>query len=87
MTKINLLFKDYEKMSPLTYFTTMKIDEAKKLIQKTNLNFSEIALQLGYESVHYFLKTFKKYTGVSPSDFSKKNYFLIIFPTEKQPYF
>jgi YesN/AraC family two-component response regulator len=72
MTKINLLFKDYEKMSPLTYFTTMKIDEAKKLIQKTNLNFSEIALQLGYESVHYFSKTFKKYTGVSPSDFSKK---------------
>lgn len=72
VTKINLLFKDYDKMPPMAYFTFLKMEEAKRLIQKTELNFTEIASQLGYESIHYFSKVFKKYTGLSPSDFSRK---------------
>ena len=54
------------------YFTSLKMEEAKRLIQKSDLNFTEISAQLGYDSIHYFSKVFKKHTGLSPSDFAKK---------------
>ena len=72
IAKITRLFKDYEKMSPIAYFTSLKMEEAKRLIQKSDLNFTEISVQLGYDSIHYFSKVFKKHTGLSPSDFAKK---------------
>ena len=32
---------------------------------------TEIAEKLGFSSVHYFSRLFKKSTGVSPSDYSR----------------
>ena len=48
----------------------MKIDAARQLIRSRRLNFSQIADALGYTSVHYFSRQFKKVTGMSPSEYS-----------------
>ena len=38
----------------------MKIDAAKQLIRNQSLNFTQIADTMGYTSVHYFSRQFKK---------------------------
>ena len=59
------------------YFTIMKVTEAKKLIRETKKNFSEIGEMLCFSSSHYFSTVFKKYVGMTPSQYKnscKNNY-------------
>ena len=48
----------------------MKLKSAVTLIRERNLNFTEIAEVLGFSSVHYFSRLFKKKTGMTPSEYS-----------------
>ncbi|MBR6523671.1 MAG: helix-turn-helix transcriptional regulator [Clostridia bacterium] len=51
------------------YINRLKIKEAKKLLREGKYNFTEISAMLGFSSVHYFSRMFKKQQGVSPSDY------------------
>ena len=55
----------------MEYFTDLKIEEAKKKIQKTSDSFTEIAESLGFSSVNYFSRVFKSKTGVTPTEYSR----------------
>ncbi|KFF19031.1 AraC family transcriptional regulator [Chryseobacterium piperi] len=46
--------------------------EAKKQIHLTRKSIKEIALELNFNDEFYFSKYFKKYTGVSPTQFRKE---------------
>lgn len=65
------LLKNTHEMSPMAYFSELKIEEAKRLIAHTPLNMSEVAERLGFSSVHHFSGTFKKKTGMSPTEYKK----------------
>ena len=54
----------------IRHFISLKIGRAKELIRDRNMNFSQIADTLGYSSVHYFSRQFKRVTGMSPSEYS-----------------
>ena len=56
----------------LTYGTLsrMKIDTAKQLIRSEQMNFTQISEKLGYASIHYFSRQFKKVTGMTPSEYA-----------------
>lgn len=69
-TNLQTLFKDNFDMGVMEHFKTLKIEEAKKFIRETDLNFSKISEQLGYSSVHYFSRHFKKTTGMNPSQYA-----------------
>lgn len=56
--------------SVMKFFALMKLDTAKQLIRAQTLNFTQIADALGYSSVHYFSRHFKKLTGMSPSEYA-----------------
>jgi len=58
-------------MSPMSYFTSLKLGAAKQMICDTDMNFTQISEMLGFSSVHYFSKLFKDKTGVSPSEYAK----------------
>ena len=58
--------------SPLNYFLELKFKEAKRLIGEGALTFTEIADRLGFETIHYFSRQFKKHTGYSPREYSKQ---------------
>lgn len=63
--------------SVVDYFTIMKITEAKKLIRESRKNFFEISEMLNFSSSHYFSTVFKKYVGMTPSQYKnscKDNY-------------
>ena len=54
----------------IDYFSRMKITHARELIREKNMNFTQIADVLGYTSIHYFSRQFKKITGMSPSEYA-----------------
>ena len=65
------VFKKYTGTSIINTFILFKIDEAKRLIRESNLNITQIAEKLGYSSVHFFSRQFKKFSGMTPSEYSR----------------
>lgn len=70
-TSLITVFKQKTGYSPMEYFNRLKIDKAKEYLREEPLSMTEIASALGYSSVHYFSKSFKKMTGMSPSEYAK----------------
>lgn len=68
---LNKLCQEQCGCSPMAYFIHMKTCLAKQMICETTKNFTQIAEELGYTSVHYFSKQFKKETGKTPTEFSR----------------
>jgi AraC-like DNA-binding protein len=69
-TKIKRTFKAKTGSSIMTFFTNLKITEAKLLIREKSLNFTEISNMLCYSSIHYFSSVFKSTTGMTPTEYS-----------------
>ena len=55
----------------MEYYKQLKFEEAKSLIREHKYNFTEIATMLGYASIHYFSREFKKHAGMSPSEYAR----------------
>jgi len=51
------------------YLIRLRISESCVLLKKTNMKTYEIAAAVGYDNAAYFSAAFKKYTGMSVSDF------------------
>ena len=47
-----------------------KIEAAKELIRTNHMNFTQISAHLGYTSIHYFSRQFKKIVGMTPSEYA-----------------
>lgn len=52
--------------------TKKRIEKAKELLSSTTLRSYEIAEEVGYSDPHYFSSIFKKYVGVTPTEYAKK---------------
>jgi len=70
-TYLTTIFRDYTGFSIIDYFNRKKIVKAKLLIREETCNITELAERLGYNSIHYFSRQFKKETGMSPSEYLK----------------
>lgn len=64
------LFKNHADCSPIDYFSNVKITAAKQMIRSQHMNFTQIADNLGYNSIHYFSGQFKQLTGMTPSEYA-----------------
>lgn len=65
-------FKKITSISPLAYLNTIRMENAKRLLSTTEMTISEISLSVGFLDPLYFSKAFKKYAGISPSEFRKQ---------------
>ena len=70
---LNILSQRYLKIPAGDVIKERTILEAKRLLISTDLSVKEIAYQLGFSDNGYFAKVFKKYIGITPTDF-KENY-------------
>ena len=59
-------------MTAIQYISKLKYDQAKKMIQHTELSLSEIAWNLGFGSLQYFSRFFHEHSGLSPSEYMAK---------------
>lgn len=64
------IFREKTGGGVMEYFGKMKIDCAKQEIREGTKNFTQIAADLGYSSIHYFSRHFKKLTGMTPSEYA-----------------
>ena len=69
-SQLQKIFREAHGCGVIDYFSSMKIETAKQLIRDNHLNFTEISDRLGYTSVHYFSRQFKKLTGMTPSEYA-----------------
>jgi len=68
---LSKLFSRIEGVTIEKYFIQLKIEKAKELIQYDQLNFTEIAYELGYSSVNYLSNQFKTVTGMNMRAYKK----------------
>lgn len=69
------LSKDYSQNTGKTIeqrFIQLRTNKVKELIRQGELNLSQIAVNVGYSSIHYLSGQFKKYTGISLSQYKKE---------------
>ena len=59
--------------SPIQKLIQMRIERAKNLLLSTSWSIQHIANYVGYSNVFNFSKSFKKYQGVSPSEYRINN--------------
>jgi AraC-like DNA-binding protein len=55
------------------YLARLRIEKAKTLLLDRNRRISEIAYDVGFQSLTHFNRVFKAITGQSPSDYRKKS--------------
>ena len=66
---LNKCVNDCSGRSPMAFITERIMLEAKREVRYSNLMIKEIAYNLGFEDPSYFVKLFKRQTGMLPSDF------------------
>jgi two-component system response regulator YesN len=64
-------FKQYTGTNFVSYLKTIRVNEAKRLLEETDKKITEISSNVGYGNEKHFMKLFRKVCGVSPSEFRK----------------
>ena len=64
-------FKNITGTNFVTYVKELRMGEAKKLLSETDMKVNEISVKVGYDNEKHFMKSFKAYVGVSPSEYRK----------------
>lgn len=65
------IFHENVGMTINSYLNEVRISQAADMLAHTNLEVAEVGRRCGYNSVHYFIKTFKKIVGVPPGSYRK----------------
>lgn len=66
-------FKNATKLTYTDFVNQYRITHAKKMLLQ-DMNVTEACYDAGFENVSYFIRTFKKITGESPSTFKKNKH-------------
>lgn len=72
ISKLKMLFHEQYGGGAAAFITERRIASAKDMIASGHMNFSEIAEVLGFGTVHYFSRVFRKQTGMPPSEYRQK---------------
>jgi len=70
----------HNKIKALTGHSTshfikkVRIHQATRLLRTSEMNISQVAFEVGVESLPYFTKIFTKETGLSPSKYREKSH-------------
>lgn len=63
------LFKDMCGSSFKEYLNMIRVEESKRLLTNTEYSVMDIAIATGFSDQNYFTKVFKKFTGLTPTEF------------------
>ncbi|MGB0744399.1 MAG: PocR ligand-binding domain-containing protein [Opitutales bacterium] len=63
------VFKEATGLTFTDYLTRVRVEKAKNLLQNPHLRVSEIAFETGFDSISQFNRSFKRITGLAPTQF------------------
>lgn len=69
---VSKVFKENIGKSYTDYLNGSRIEMAKKLLRNTQLTIKEVGFRMGFNSIQTFMRTFKKYEGITPGQFRDK---------------
>ena len=66
------MFKKATGINFTSYLSRLRVEKAKNLLLNPNLRVSEIAFEVGFQSLTHFNRVFKKIAGQSPTEYRQK---------------
>lgn len=67
------IFKKAYGITPYEYYLNSKIEKAVEMLENSTFSVKETAFRLGFCDEHYFSNLFRKKTGKTPLEFSRKH--------------
>ena len=71
--QLNRKVKALTNIDTATYIREFRILFAKQMLKNTDSSITDIYMQCGFDSPSYFSKVFKQSTGMTPTEYRKKN--------------
>ena len=68
-SQLRRIFKNETGLTPQKYLEQTRIRQAKKFLMFDSYTVAQVGFMCGYSDPYYFSRAFKKYTGISPSEF------------------
>ena len=65
-------FKQATGMTPLEYVHTLRLEEAKQMLERDALPVEAIATEVGYEDAGFFSRLFRRQVGLTPAQYRKR---------------
>jgi len=59
-------------LTPISYVQRLRIEDAKRRLERTDASVDEISWRVGYEDPAFFRRLFKRTTGVAPGAYRKR---------------
>jgi transcriptional regulator GlxA family with amidase domain len=59
-------------LAPIVYVQRLRIEDAKRRLERTEASVEEIGFQVGYEDPAFFRRLFKRTTGLAPGAYRKR---------------
>ena len=66
------IFKKETGKTFVEYRTQLRMEKAEQILLKSNTRIIDVPSMIGLNDYPHFIKTFKKYTGYTPSEYQKK---------------
>jgi transcriptional regulator GlxA family with amidase domain len=65
-------FTDATAFAPIDYVQRLRVEDAKRRLERTDTSADEISWQVGYEDPAFFRRLFKRVTGLTPGAYRKR---------------
>ncbi|HMQ60632.1 MAG TPA: helix-turn-helix domain-containing protein [Flavilitoribacter sp.] len=65
-------FRMATELSPILYVQNLRVDEARRLLERSMIPVEEIAYQVGYDNTAFFSRVFKRATRLTPGTYRRK---------------
>lgn len=65
-------FRSATGLAPIAYVQSLRVEDAKRRLERTEATIDEISWQVGYEDPAFFRRLFKRTTGLAPGAYRKR---------------
>ena len=66
------LFKQEFAQTPVQYINRKKVERAQLMLFTSDCSVKEVAYKLGFSDYGYFIRLFRKMTGITPQEYRRK---------------
>ncbi|MCR5627063.1 MAG: AraC family transcriptional regulator [Lachnospiraceae bacterium] len=67
-------FKSVTERTPIDYLNYYRIESACEMLSTRDISIKEAAISCGFNDESYFIKTFHKYKGITPKQFTRTSF-------------